>query len=81
LKLYLFIIDIELSNEIDPTNQGLQTNGLVEGDIIADYDEDSSGNKSYNAVSSDELLWKDGIVPYTISDAFSNKCLSYLIFV
>jgi len=61
-------------NEIEsPTNQGVQTEGLVEGDILNRYEEGSEGDEqAHNAVSSEDLLWKDGIIPYTISASFSN---------
>ena len=61
----------EVDESESPTNQGAQTEGLVEGDILERYEEASEGEQAHNAVIAEDLLWKDGIVPYTISASFS----------
>jgi len=63
----------ETNESENPTNQGVQTENLAEGDILNPYEEVFEGEQAHNAVSQEELLWKGGIVPYTISDSFSKK--------
>lgn len=52
-------------------NEGLGLTDLIEGDIAGLEEDSGDGNKFYNAVNSEEKLWRGGVVPYTISDAFS----------
>jgi len=64
-------VEIEI-NADDPTNQGVLTEGLTEGDI-AGLELGSSDGKvvHHNAINLTESLWIGGIVPYTISGQFS----------
>lgn len=52
-------------------NEGLGLTDLIEGDIAGLEEDSGDGEKFHNAVNSEDKLWKGGIVPYTISDAFS----------
>ena len=70
------MLETQLTDENgSPTNQGLNL-GLFEGDIAGLRPIDSGGNEAHNAVNSEDRLWKDGIVPYEISDSFSNIIIS-----
>ncbi len=68
-------LEIE-TNADDPTNQGVSTEGLTEGDI-AGFELESSDDKvvHHNAVNLTESLWIGGIVPYTTSGQFSKHSI------
>ena len=73
---------IEANDENSDNNvgDGWATIGLVEGDI-AGLDEGSSADKFHNAINLEERLWKNGIVPYTISDTFSILIILFNLFI
>jgi len=71
------VLETQLTDENgSPTNQGLNISDLFEGDIAGLRPIDSEGNEAHNAVNSEDRLWKDGIVPYEMSDSFSNIIIS-----